>query len=253
MARQAAPVARRATRPAEEEGAALTHWVAAVPAAAEQGLMGGAAGLEGGRGCQLEVDLASLVFRHHHLFSLEHYMTRRLMELYHEYTNRLRHGAVTSLTSRLHTLYQETTKVEELLLTAKEEDVAFQRKRLQSYRTEIQAVRTERDAVSKFEKDLVKSILASWKDLRDLRKKQNYTITGHKVTIHKEVVDVEEDRRVWKYELEREFLEQVHQFEERKEVEEREYQEALERWRVLHAERREVGARGAVCWWTTWW
>ena len=26
--------------------------------------------------CQLELDIASLVFSHHHLFSLEHYMTR---------------------------------------------------------------------------------------------------------------------------------------------------------------------------------
>ena len=40
------------------------------------------------------MDVASLVFRHHHLFSLEHYMTRRLMELYHEYTERLRNNAV---------------------------------------------------------------------------------------------------------------------------------------------------------------
>ena len=44
-----------------------------------------------------QVDVASLVFRHHHLFSLEHYMTRRLMELYHEYTERLRNNAVTGI------------------------------------------------------------------------------------------------------------------------------------------------------------
>ena len=70
-----------------------------------------------------QVDVASLVFRHHHLFSLEHYMTRRLMELYHEYTERLRNNAVAGryllhiwaplgclagLTARLHSLYEES-------------------------------------------------------------------------------------------------------------------------------------------------
>ena len=28
--------------------------------------------------CQLEVDLSSLVFEHHHLFSLEHYLTTKV-------------------------------------------------------------------------------------------------------------------------------------------------------------------------------
>ena len=32
--------------------------------------------------CQLEIDLSSIVFDHHHLFSLEHYLTRRLNETY---------------------------------------------------------------------------------------------------------------------------------------------------------------------------
>ena len=103
-----------------------------------------------------------------------------------------------SLTSRLHTLYQETSKVEELMITAKEDEIQFQKKRLNSYRTEIKALRAERDGVSRFEKDLVKSILASWKDLRDVRKKQSFTITGHKLAIHKESANMEEDKRNWK-------------------------------------------------------
>ena len=32
--------------------------------------------------CQLEVDLSSIVFTHHHLFSLEHYLTTKLAELF---------------------------------------------------------------------------------------------------------------------------------------------------------------------------
>ena len=40
-----------------------------------------------------------------------------------------------------------TRKVEELMVTATEEELQFQRKRLQSYKTEIRAIRTERDTV----------------------------------------------------------------------------------------------------------
>ena len=38
-------------------------------------------------------------------------------------------------------------KVEELMVTATEEELQFQRKRLQSYKTEIRAIRMERDTV----------------------------------------------------------------------------------------------------------
>ena len=38
-------------------------------------------------------------------------------------------------------------KVEELMLTTGEDELQFQKKRLQSYKTEIRAIRTERDTV----------------------------------------------------------------------------------------------------------
>ena len=81
------PVSRARLRPCldPEPGQAepLTVFVPAVPAEAEQNLISSLALQVGtGKGCQLELDIASLVFSHHHLFSLEHFQTRRLMELY---------------------------------------------------------------------------------------------------------------------------------------------------------------------------
>lgn len=72
-----------------------------------------------------------------------------------------RNACVAGLTARLHSLYEESRfaigkgdndkmlirKVEELMVTATEEELQFQRKRLQSYKTEIRAIRTERDTV----------------------------------------------------------------------------------------------------------
>ena len=76
LARLNNPLMKHAMRPSEEETEPLSKFVAAVPSEAEHNLISSMALQGGGRPCQLELDIASLVFSHHHLFSLEHYMTR---------------------------------------------------------------------------------------------------------------------------------------------------------------------------------
>ena len=71
------PLMSQSMRPcveAEDREEELTFFVPAVPSVAGQNLITplSCQGLV----CQLELDIASLVFSHHHLFSLEHYMTR---------------------------------------------------------------------------------------------------------------------------------------------------------------------------------
>ena len=141
------------------------------------------------------------------------------------------------------TLYEESNRVKDLIEVAKEEEIIFQKKRLFSYRTEIKSIRSERDLIAKSEKELVKSILSAWKDLRDLRKKQNFTITGYKMLIHKEHTSASDDKTAWDFEIEQEYLEKQHEFEEIKESKLKCYEEDLEKWKVLHAERKEVRQR----------
>ena len=145
--------------------------------------------------------------------------------------------------SLLRTLYEESKRVEENFKLATDDELQFQKKRLASYRTEIKAIRKERDVNSRSEKELIKSILSAWKDLRELRKKQNFTITGHKLSIHKEQTNIEEDEKAWKYEIDQEYLERFHEFGETKEVNLKEYEKDLENWKTLHAERKEVRQR----------
>ena len=71
------PLMSQSMRPcveADDREEELTFFVPAVPSVAGQNLITplSCQGLV----CQLELDIASLVFSHHHLFSLEHYMTR---------------------------------------------------------------------------------------------------------------------------------------------------------------------------------
>ena len=46
------------------------------------------------------------------------------------------------------------------------------------------------------ERELVRSILQVWRDLRDVRKAQNYSVTSHKLLIHKENADIAQDMQV---------------------------------------------------------
>ena len=140
-------------------------------------------------------------------------------------------------------MYDESQKVEKLIEVAKDEEISFHKKRLSSYRTEIKAIRHDRDIISNSEKELIKSILSAWKDLRDLRKKQNFTITGYKLSIHKENTNMEEDKVAWDYEIEQEFVERRQEFQETKEVNMSKYEKELEEWKVLHAQRKEVRQR----------
>jgi hypothetical protein len=42
----------------------------------------------------------------------------------------------------------------------------------------------------------MRSILGLWRDLREVRRKQGFTITSHKLTIHKEAPDQHQDLKV---------------------------------------------------------
>ena len=46
------------------------------------------------------------------------------------------------------------------------------------------------------ERELVRKLLEIWKELRDVRKHQNYSVTNHKLIIHKEAVNHNQDLKV---------------------------------------------------------
>ena len=67
------------------------------------------------------------------------------------------------------------------------ENVKFysQGHRLKTYSEEIRILREERDDESLRERDLVRNIIAIWKEIRNLRTTQKYNNTAHKIIIHK--------------------------------------------------------------------
>ena len=98
--------------------------------------------------CQLEVDLSSLVFGHHHLFSLEHYLTTKLSATYLTYT-RIKTAQLTKdLDKRLEVIYESVEELKSKESKWDEEEKEFHARRLDTYRSEIKAMKEVRDSDS---------------------------------------------------------------------------------------------------------
>ena len=135
--------------------------------------------------CQLELDLCSILFEHHHLFSLEHYLTTKLSATYLTY-NRIKTAQVTKdLDKRLEVIYASVEELKAKETNWDESEKDFHARRLDTYRSEIKAMKAERDSDSKEEKKLTTAILALWTEIRDVRNRQGYTNTSHKIVIKK--------------------------------------------------------------------
>ena len=63
--------------------------------------------------------------------------------------------------------------------------IFLQGHRMKTYGEEIRILREERDEESLRERDLVRNIIAIWKEIRNLRTTQKYNNTSHKIIIHK--------------------------------------------------------------------
>ncbi len=152
------------------------------------GEAGGAAGERdaGLTHCQLEVDVTSVVFDHHHLFSLEHYLSVRLTESFDSYQQALSRRRDLGLERRLKLLYDAVDELKEKLeICVQKAERDFQLRRLESYRGEIWLVRQQRDEDCAKERAATKDILHLWRDIKELRRRQGYSNTGVKLVIHK--------------------------------------------------------------------
>lgn len=194
--------------------------------------------------CQLEVDLSSIVFEHHHLFSLEHYLTNKLSSTFLAYSKMKTSIASKDLDKRLDVIYQSIDD-----LKCKEthhwsiEEKNFQARRLETYRTEIKTMRAERDADCKEERTLTRSILELWKEIRVLRNSQGYQNTHCKVVIKKESVNASADKKKWSHELKREleFAKEDHLSNYDQLL--AKYETDIETWKETHNKRKEARKR----------
>ena len=109
--------------------------------------------------CQLEVDLSSIVFEHHHLFSLEHYLTTKLGATFLAYSKIKAAQVTKDLDKRLEVIYESVEELKAKESNWSEDERAFHARRLDTYRAEIKAMSGERDSDSKEARKLTKAIM----------------------------------------------------------------------------------------------
>jgi coiled-coil and C2 domain-containing protein 2A len=126
------------------------------------------------------------VFDHHHLFSLEHFISNQLTEKYSKYQQTISRLTKLSLERRLTSLYAAVEDLrEKLAICVQKQERDFQLRRLEAYRREVRLVRDQRDEETHRERDAVKEILVVWKKLKEARKQQGYRNTSVKLVIRR--------------------------------------------------------------------
>ena len=145
------------------------------------------------------------------------------------------------LEKRLDVLYQSIDE-----LKAKEWSTAekeFQARRLDTYRSEIKTMQSERDADSQKERELVRIILGMWKDVRETRNRQGFSSTNHKIVIKKESVNKTADTLRWERDIGREIQFQREEHEATYQENLNQYKKDMDAWKETHNRRKEARKR----------
>jgi coiled-coil and C2 domain-containing protein 2A len=173
-------------------------------------------GTGGGR-YQLDVDVSTLQFSHHSLFSAEHVKASQLTQLYTQFCDRQKKETTQFLTDKLKALKEAAYHLEETLgpvepVAGTGLDEQFQR--LKEYKYEIRQVRQFRDTQELADKTLLKSIFKCWNELKALREQQGYNNTSLKLVAKKTAVSTSEDQAKWRSEIDEEIIELRELYEE---------------------------------------
>ena len=199
---------------------------------------------------QLDIDLNTVTFSHHHLFSREHVLAYRLVDLCKQYDFRFKNRTAFYLTEKLRALKDAAAHVKEnidhLKAQAKEGDTktyAELENRLNEYRAEVQETRQMRDMELRHDRKIMKNIIQTWKQIKGLRETQGYTNTTVKLQIRKEDAVKKVDEEEWERDVQDEIEELKEDHEESYHAKLQAYKENLKTWKSQMLERKEAKKR----------
>ncbi|XP_021920038.1 coiled-coil and C2 domain-containing protein 2A isoform X3 [Zootermopsis nevadensis] len=179
----------------------------------------------------LEVDICSVTFSHHPLFSREHVLAQRVTELYLKYSERAVLGQGQRLAGRLEALRIARDSLKKVLKQAPDASQQ-QLERLQRYVAEIRETRRLRQMEGSNDRQLLSNLLLTWRDLKKLRELQGYTSTPLRLQIHKEFSDdPAAEIRAWDEEIRKEIDELEEEYQEEYNTQLDEYSKKLAVWK----------------------
>ncbi|KAK3909758.1 Coiled-coil and C2 domain-containing protein 2A [Frankliniella fusca] len=195
---------------------------------------------EGASCALLEIHIGTLSFQHHPLFNQEHVLSQRLTNFYKQYSARQLIQQEERLEGRLDSLRQAYDNLQ-LLLNSNAADITQQQlERMQLYKKEIRVTWQHLLLEGFRSRQLLISLLSSWRDLRKLRDTQGFTCTPVRLVIHREQLTQSEmlsEKLKWENEIRQACIEMEMQEQERYSLEWEQFQTQLEIWRRQQIEK----------------
>ncbi|MGH0116969.1 UNVERIFIED_CONTAM: hypothetical protein FKN15_026663 [Acipenser sinensis] len=127
--------------------------------------------------CQLDLNISSLVFTHHPLFSREHVLAVRLIQLYDHYLCRQQKNRTHLLSEKLRALKHIARSTETNLNDSSH--------RVKDFKKQIRETRKILEDERQADISLFKNIMMTWKQIKSLRKTQGYANTKVKLQVQR--------------------------------------------------------------------
>ncbi|XP_050435842.1 coiled-coil and C2 domain-containing protein 2A isoform X2 [Adelges cooleyi] len=160
----------------------------------------------------LELEVSTIHFSHHALFSRQHILDKRLLQLYQKYEYRQEIARTKILSGRLDALRNARDTLLKVIAEEKDDELLeIHKNRLMRYKTEIKETCSQRLLEGKVDRSLISNILATWRDLKKLRERQEYTVTNSKLEI---IVENSDNTEEWETEFNKQVEETIEEMKE---------------------------------------
>ncbi|CAL1593027.1 unnamed protein product [Knipowitschia caucasica] len=179
---------------------------------------------------QLDVDVSGLIFSHHPLFSREHVLASRLVQLYDQHLNRQHNNLTGYLSEKLKGLRTALKNMIEIHGTENVTEALQQR--FLEYSVEVNDTRQMRDREQEKDRTLLKNIIKVWKDMKALREFQKFTNTPYRLQLRRENVDRGLDEQEYEGEVLAEVIELEAEADQEYQRKMADYRTQLEKWKL---------------------
>ncbi|GFT89046.1 coiled-coil and C2 domain-containing protein 2A [Nephila pilipes] len=185
------------------------------------------------KGYQLDLDISSISFLHHPLFSSEHIIESRLMQMCDKHICNEKRDTVNVLKQKLKGLRAAASNLKQNMQKGMQETAINNERqlRLKQYQKDIRQTKRLRDLHEAEQKSLWKSILNTWEELKKHRQTQGFTSTSLNLIIQEIKMDKAIEKEEWERELLDELEEEIEDYEASSEKLFQEYESALNNWK----------------------
>ncbi|XP_072413815.1 protein CC2D2B-like isoform X1 [Chiloscyllium punctatum] len=135
---------------------------------------------------QLDINIGNLHFVHHPLFSKEHVLAVKLMQLFDNYQQRQKQNVSQLLAEKLHTLNNEIKNVERHL-----EANSINLNRIEDLKKQMGETKRLLNVEKENDRTLITNILKVWKQIKNVRILNNYICTPVKLQLQELEVNYE--------------------------------------------------------------